>query len=387
VVRQSEPDESQILSVIDRIYAAATEASRWPCAVSAVAEMVGATIAVAGGNSDIARRQPIHVGVGFRDDLADDYREHPEHWVPENPYIPVIVRRAGGGGLVDCREHVTARDVRRTLFYEDWMRPQGLGAGAVGSWWPASSEGPGGGIAVYPTARSGEFSPQQMRLLEVFDRHLIRAANTCAKLGFARAERDALLDALDRLEPGVLLVGTDGRVLSLNRAGEEILRAADGLAVRRGELVAARVAETRRLRDAVAAAVLERAASPPFVLPRPSGRRPYEVAVSPLRRRLSDLHGALAVGVVFVTDPERRAEPAEEVLAALYGLTPAEARVAAALASGLSVREYAERAERSVETVRTLVKRVLAKTGTSRQAELVALVAAGPAALRDDDAD
>jgi DNA-binding CsgD family transcriptional regulator len=384
MVRQTEPDESQVLSVIERIYAAATEASRWPGAVGAVAETVGATIAVAGGNADITGRQPIHVGVGFRDDLAEDYREHPEHWVPENPYLPVILRRAAGGGLVDCREHVTARDVRRTLFYEDWMRPQGFGTGAVGSWWPASSEGPGGGIAVYPTARSGEFSPQQVRLLKVFDRHLIRAANACAKLGLARAERDALLDALDRLERGVLLVGPDGRVLSVNRAGEEILRAADGLAVRRGEVVAARAVDTRRLRDAVVTAVLERAPSPPFLLPRPSGRRGYEVTVSPLRRRLSDLRGALAAGVVFVTDPERRAEPAEAVLAAFYGLTPAEARAAAALASGLSIREYAEQAERSVETVRTLVKRVLAKTGTRRQAELVALVAAGPAALRGD---
>jgi DNA-binding CsgD family transcriptional regulator len=141
------------------------------------------------------------------------------------------------------------------------------------------------------------------------------------------------------------------------------------------------------MHDAVAAAVGERAPSPPFVLPRPSGRRGYEVLVSPIRRRLSELRGALAAAVVFVTDPERRAQPPEEVLAALYGLTPAEARAAAALASGLSVREYAEQAERSVETVRTLVKRVLAKTGTSRQAELMALVAAGPAALRGCDDD
>lgn len=57
-----------------------------------------------------------------------------------------------------------------------------------------------------------------------------------------------------------------------------------------------------------------------------------------------------------------------------YGLTHAEARVAARLGRGLAVKEIAAELHVGVETVRTHLKRVYAKTGTRRQAELVRLV-------------
>jgi DNA-binding CsgD family transcriptional regulator len=52
-------------------------------------------------------------------------------------------------------------------------------------------------------------------------------------------------------------------------------------------------------------------------------------------------------------------------------LTPAESRVAVALFKGLSVEEYAKEAGVSINTARTLVRRVYAKTGVTRQAELI----------------
>jgi DNA-binding CsgD family transcriptional regulator len=58
----------------------------------------------------------------------------------------------------------------------------------------------------------------------------------------------------------------------------------------------------------------------------------------------------------------------------LFGLTPAEARLAGLLVEGQSVNEIAEGLKLSRETVRNQLKIVFAKTGAHRQGELVALL-------------
>ncbi len=76
-----------------------------------------------------------------------------------------------------------------------------------------------------------------------------------------------------------------------------------------------------------------------------------------------------------------------ETLERNHGLTPSEAEVAAHLAQGRSIDEIAAAKGTSTHTVRTQVKQAFAKTGTSRQGELIALVLNGSAAwlrLLDD---
>lgn len=62
------------------------------------------------------------------------------------------------------------------------------------------------------------------------------------------------------------------------------------------------------------------------------------------------------------------------LLAALFGFTPTEARVALLLAQGWDAAEIAIALEVQVNTVRSHVKQLLAKSDTRRQAEFVARV-------------
>jgi DNA-binding CsgD family transcriptional regulator len=61
-------------------------------------------------------------------------------------------------------------------------------------------------------------------------------------------------------------------------------------------------------------------------------------------------------------------------LGSMFDLTPAEATVAAALTSGLDVKQIADAHKRSVHTVRSQMRAVLQKTGTRRQVDLVQLL-------------
>ena len=57
-----------------------------------------------------------------------------------------------------------------------------------------------------------------------------------------------------------------------------------------------------------------------------------------------------------------------------YGLTAAEAGVAQLLLLGDDITVVAKRSSTSVETARTHLRRVLAKTGTHRQSDLVLML-------------
>jgi len=83
-----------------------------------------------------------------------------------------------------------------------------------------------------------------------------------------------------------------------------------------------------------------------------------------------------AVAAVFVRKATLDLASPPEVVASTYGLTPSELRVLLATVEVSGVRAVAEALGISQATVRTHLRRLFAKTGTSRQSELVKIVAA-----------
>jgi len=78
--------------------------------------------------------------------------------------------------------------------------------------------------------------------------------------------------------------------------------------------------------------------------------------------------------VLILIDLERPTDPGEASLRHLFGLTGAEAKLAARLASGRSLEEVASELRITVGTARSQLRSIFAKTHTHRQAELVALL-------------
>lgn len=85
--------------------------------------------------------------------------------------------------------------------------------------------------------------------------------------------------------------------------------------------------------------------------------------------------------VVFISDPQGQENASQQMLAELFELTPAEANLAIKLARGLSLAEMSAEQNISQHTARAQLKSIFAKTGASRQAELVRLVLKSVASL------
>ncbi len=86
--------------------------------------------------------------------------------------------------------------------------------------------------------------------------------------------------------------------------------------------------------------------------------------------------------VLFVSDPSEPVELSIEAICGLYGLTPAEGRLALGLTNGYKLDDLAEEWSVSMHTVRSQLRQIFRKTDTSRQSELVKLILTGPAALK-----
>ena len=97
------------------------------------------------------------------------------------------------------------------------------------------------------------------------------------------------------------------------------------------------------------------------------------VHLVPIRRSAGDVF-TRAEGLLVVTPVTMPDAPLTHILTGLFDLTPAEAKVARGIASGLNVENLAAALNLSPATVRNQLNAVLSKTGTRRQAELTLLL-------------
>ncbi len=83
--------------------------------------------------------------------------------------------------------------------------------------------------------------------------------------------------------------------------------------------------------------------------------------------------------IIFITSASIKQKIAESPLQTLFNLTPAEARLAALLASGMSLNQAAEQTFIAKNTAKVQLKSIFSKTGVNRQAELIKLILTSPA--------
>ena len=193
-------------------------------------------------------------------------------------------------------------------------------------------------------------------------------------------ERRQAEETLNLLSTGMALVDRDGRLLMANRSASRLFDLGDGLTLVHGKIGAVKRDQLEQLRDLVDRACAGHAgdgAAPTFAgvmtVERGDGVRPLTLMVAPVQ--LGDAaENESPVAAIFIRDLEVRQSVPPEILATLFGLTPAEARVVVELVKGKRPQEVADDLSVSLNTVRNQLKQVFSKTNTGRQSELISLV-------------
>jgi DNA-binding CsgD family transcriptional regulator/PAS domain-containing protein len=377
-----DPQVARAMDLVGRVYEASADVRQWPAFLEAFAEATGsagtviwlhdfADASAVMGTSGVS----FACDVGFEPGRLDRYAEH---FTFTNPWMKSI-DALPEGGTANSSDVYPDSQLRRTEFYGDWLKPQGL-AHALGG--PVLKRGTV--VSMFSFLREehrGPFGAEEDALLEVLMPHLRRACLLHQRLARFRAERAGALAALEKLPTAVWVIDAQGRLLFANAAGRDLDSRHDGLWIDgTGHPVAADPNETQALHRCIRATLAAgagRGVAPDCAV---SIRRhccdaPLHVMLYPLGENAL-VQGCAAA--MFIFDPSKAAAPDTHLLRRFYGLTPAEARLACALARGDSVEGYGAVHGLTMNTVRTHLKRALAKTGTHRQSQLVGLLASLP---------
>lgn len=212
-----------------------------------------------------------------------------------------------------------------------------------------------------------------LSLLMQLQPHLRRAADLQQRCVAVDHERQLLQLVLEQTTTAVMIADQLGTVNFANEAAQTLLRQSDGLTCLRHRLHADDPGSRQELASAIWAACNDGRTSIVGVGQRRSEDR-LVLFVAPGPPVPSVLVDSTANALIYATAPADLSATSAPALQSLLDLTPAEARLAAALAAGAGLEDLANEWSVSVNTLRSRLQSIFTKTGTDRQAGLVLVI-------------
>lgn len=262
----------------------------------------------------------------------------------------------------------TDDEIRHSRFHQEITRPVGCLHWACGIFQVEDR------IWCLPFFRSNEpFNPDVLAPIAEIAGRMARIISLAEKFSRVGAENEVA--TLDSAGCAAMLLDKDGRVTRANRRVEDLF--CNEFGIRNGRLWTAASASLARLECFMAE--IEHAKSTAGPLPAPvvivrRGTPWLMIEAMPVTSAANDIfEGCRAI--LLVSDLTRPSITDKALLSLVFGLTSAEARLAAAICAGQDLNTAATIFGVSRQTVRSQLKTIFAKTGSRRQAELVARAA------------
>jgi DNA-binding CsgD family transcriptional regulator len=351
-------------ALIDGLYEAAVIPEQWQGWLEGVARDCGATAALCSRISD-ARVSVISTSDAFKE-MWD------EIWLAQGGAQNERTKRAIAfrhAGFITDGDVFAPGEAERLPLYRDFLIPRGYGSGVA-----TAITIPSGDFAMVNLEKPFADGPFSRRIVAALDQvrpHLARSALIANHLEVERARTAASALELMRLAAAVL--GKGGRILAANSLLTRLMPSAI-------EDLPSRLKLTDAGADALFATALEvlgrgehKAAIRSIPIRARDGLPPIIFHLVPVRGAANDVFSQ-ATAILVATPLVQAAAPSPDIVAGLFDLTPSEARLAALIAGGHSPREAAAALGWTEGTARSTLRQVFAKTGVTRQAELVGLL-------------
>ena len=363
-------------TAIQHIYEAVVSPERWPQAVS---DMVAAS------GSDRGFLFAAQLGTPVLSVAAGLDQEHSGALQRElQTRLPDWMKRIPPGVARRQSSEISDADFKRTYIYSEVVKPEGMFYGLILPVARISDRE----IHLTTVGRrlgAADYGDEDVSATALLAPHLSAALNVRSRLVAADLRVSGAFDVLARLDLGVILLDENARPLFVNPYAEALSRARDGLLISQREVSSLVFDDAKKLRAVISSALefnAVRKASDLQVrralrcyITRCPPRLPLIVRVIPVTR--CDSSGGLSAIVrviLFVLDPDRRAEIDWPVIAETFGLTRREAELAVLLARGMNMGQAAVQMHIKLDTARSYLKAIQGKTQTHRQSELVSLL-------------
>jgi PAS domain S-box-containing protein len=233
-------------------------------------------------------------------------------------------------------------------------------------------------ISFFRPETHSPYTKREKKLLDVFIPHITRALDLQNRLHVTNTRASLLQNSFDTLQSAIVLLKQDGKVIFLNRAAEDLIGQCAELYLRRDRLCAMSHADHSKLEQLIKKVAIGNGGQrlgEGMTIRRETGDRLQIIAAPvPIDRQATLMAGLGPVAMLVIHDPGQHTQMPHEAIAAMFGLTPSEARLLLALSEGQTLSQYADASHVTQNTARTHLKSVFAKTNTSRQSDLVRLM-------------
>jgi DNA-binding CsgD family transcriptional regulator len=312
------------------------------------------------------------------------------HYRTIDPRLPVILQRAPGD-WTHCHEILDESVVARHPIYQEFLIPYDrryMSATKLVETPEATIV-----LATLSSATTGPLASEAVAFLDRLLPHLQRACRIGLQ-NFVYSSQALVGHMLvNKLRQPVILMTSDGHVMHSNEAAHELLQSTRLVAVEDGRLalppfhleqLLKGCAELEQAHKTAQAQADNGSAAPH----QPLGSQFRSLRITGTRRSdaLYAFYSLLVPGSVMGTfglrpvvmllfyHPTSAPVVDSGLLYAVFGLTPAECRIATMLAEGLSLKQIADAQGTQHDTVRKQLRSIYQKTSTNRQPELVRLL-------------
>ncbi|MEM7563617.1 MAG: helix-turn-helix transcriptional regulator [Pseudomonadota bacterium] len=378
-------DRRRSSHIIPEIYEATTDPSHWDYVLTMIAKFTYSKSACLYYKSSDMKSSNCIANVGFDEKQQVNLNHHCESL----DTIFANKRRATKEDAICTQFYPGSNGVlsEDDEIYKEWIKPSGnfhLGGAQF-----LENDQYTAGIAILRDETAGSWTDGEFRIIEEILPHLRRALNIHSEFTHLRLKQDALLKGLDRLVIGLVLYDRHANPVYINPTAEAIIDQHPGLSMQNGTMTPTNSKDEQHLRNLI----METGEIDPddswkqsvaIGITHPDVESPLPILVSPMHANLitSDLDYEGAKVAVFLSDPNLQQPISVDSLVSVYNLTPSEAQVAISLANGHSVDQIATITHHSTHTIRTQLKSIFRKTGSTRQSELIKLLLTGPFAQR-----
>ena len=361
-------DRHYLSAMIGRVYDCALRPELWENVLLELQEEIGgcrSAFAVVSPGGRVLIEQ-VKTGLEPNDPL--------QQFLPINPLVPYALTWPLDKAFRSCSDYGLER-LRATRYYKEYLAPRNLydavffvvtrEAGGFGHW------------GLVTDTNRGVVTDRQVAGLELIAPHIRRAVEISTVLGAQRVAADTYRAALEQLGAAVLILDGEGQPIFANPSADMLLEQGEPFRRSGRRLRGHNDATDQILNNALAA----RGGFEALVTVGGTEWLVFAVTLDDAKRS----NGAPGDRSTLLVLREPRAESHNPVAIAarVFGLTPAQVQVLAFLAQGHTPEAISEIIGISSTTVRSHLSELFRRTGTGRQADLLARALSMASPLRD----
>jgi DNA-binding CsgD family transcriptional regulator/PAS domain-containing protein len=371
----------QFSNVVENIYDAATDSKLWPAALEKIVGYIGVSAStLAFGNTSVVEQDASSLhSYGLSPEFLKHFSQYAGVWALQSGIAMWDV------GIVHHLPDLMSREeFENGKFYRAVLEPfkEHDFMGIV-----TLKEGPHI-VALTATTRAelGLIKEDQVSKLKLLAPHICKAAKIAFALELKSLKAQMLESSLNNLSAAVFIISKEHRPIFMNRRAEQLMKQGRGLKLANNKIDTVDLSSRPAFEQSLAnidkreTNMLGTAVS--IALPDEFGG--LVATILPLD---SDLRQNLMSGLgnngyaIFVQDPMAPPPNPGEGFAKLYGISQGELRTLMAMSMCQGPQDAADILGVSINTIRTHLKHVFAKTNTTSQSDLMQLMMRSAAPL------